>query len=115
MNTNSPEDASTLHDEVAEELALRAALKRTKLEQAAANLGLSLNRWTIYIIVGGVLFYFRDDLADYLWAIIAFLLLEIQASTSSVHSRIDAILELDELKHSDQTNVKSNHEITDHR
>jgi F0F1-type ATP synthase assembly protein I len=84
---------------VTEELALREALKRTRLEQAAANPGLAPSRWIIYIMVGGVLLYFRDDLTSHLWMPIALLLLHIHAAVSSVHSRIDAILELDQLNH----------------
>ena len=97
MKDESLDHASSKHDEVTEELALREALKRTRLEEAAKNPELSPSLWIIYIPVGGLLFYFRGDLVDILWILILFSLFHIESSSRGVHSRIDALLELDRL------------------
>ena len=84
--------------EVAEELALNSALKRVRLEEAARSPSISKYRWTFYVVIGVVLLYFHDDLADYLWYIVLYLLIEIRTNSASVHSRIDAIVELERLR-----------------
>ena len=52
--------------EVAEELALRSALKRVQLEEAAKSPSISRYQWISYVIIGGTLLYFHDHLADQL-------------------------------------------------
>jgi hypothetical protein len=81
--------------EVAEELALRIALKRVALEEAAESPTISKYQWIYYVFIVGLLMYFHDHLADYLWYIIILLVFEIRTSSTAVHARIDAILELE--------------------
>lgn len=80
---------------VAEELALRIALKRVALEEAAKNPTVSKFQWIYYVFFGGLLLFFHDHLADYIWYIILLLVIEIRTRSSEVHTRIDAILELE--------------------
>lgn len=80
---------------VAEELALRIALKRVALEEAAKNPTVSKFQWIYYVFFGGLLLFFHDYLADYIWYIILLLVIEIRTRSSEVHTRIDAILELE--------------------
>ena len=84
--------------EVAEELALRSALKRVSLEEAAKSPSISRYQWISYAVTGAVLIYFHDHLANYIWYIVIFLLIEIRTGSAAVHSRIDAILELERLR-----------------
>jgi hypothetical protein len=81
--------------EVAEELAHRIALKRVALEEAARSPTVSKYQWIYYVFIGGLLLYFHDHLADYIWYIVLLLAMEIRTSSSAVHARIDAILELE--------------------
>lgn len=89
---------SSRQDEIAEELALRKALKRTRLEEAARNPGLSLSKWVIYIIVALFLLNFGADLIYNVLILFLFVILHIEGNSRAIHSRIDALLELDRLK-----------------
>jgi len=111
MPNNTTEPTTTSQEEVAEQLALHEALKRTRLEEAARNPRLSLGRWAIWIVAIGLVLFLRDALVENLWMIIILLLVQIETSCGSVHKRIDAILELDILDHStrlDRINKKQN-------
>lgn len=81
--------------EVAEELTLRIALKRVALEEAAKSPTVLKYQWIYYVFIGGLLLYFHDHLVDYIWHIVLLLVIEIRTSSSAVHARIDAILELE--------------------
>jgi hypothetical protein len=84
--------------EIAEELALRSALKRVALEDAAKSPTISKYQWIYYVFIGGLLMYFNDYLSDHIWYIILVLVIEIRIISSAVHTRIDAIQALERLR-----------------
>lgn len=84
--------------EVAEELALRNALKRVQLEEDAKSPSTSRYQWISHVIFGAGLLYFHDQLADNIWSIVLYLVIEIRTSSVAVHRRINAILELERLR-----------------
>lgn len=98
MKDGSLDHRSSRQDEIAEELALREALKRTRLEEAARNPGLSLSKWVIYIIVGIFLLNLGADLIYNVLILFIFVIFHIEGNSRAIHSRIDALLELDRLK-----------------
>lgn len=95
--TNESESSAFLEAEAAEELSLRIALKRTRLEKAAESPSRSRFGWLSYVLVGGALLFFQKQIEHQVWLVAVALLIEIKSSSAAVHSRIDAILELEGL------------------
>lgn len=96
---NSHDDPKLAEAELAEELALHQALKRIRLEEAAKRPVFSVYDWIVSgLLWGGWVWFFHEDLARGLWFIIPYLALQIHRSSQAVHTRIDAILELQGLE-----------------
>lgn len=87
--------------EVAEELALQAALKKIRLEEAAKSPDTSWG-FGIFLAVGGAagMIFLREQLVDHLWILIVAIFINIRSHFLAVHRRIDAIQELENYKQS---------------
>ena len=82
--------------------ALRRSIEGPSLEQMAKGVSFQWYGWASYLLIGIMLLVFQDDLVDYIWLITLILLIEIKIKSISVHSRIDAILELARLEMEDR-------------
>lgn len=93
FDSNSSSEA-----EVAEEFALHQALKRTRLEEAAAS-PVVFSKFNWLFLVVGVLaaIMFEDYLAAHPSVFIIYFGVAIHSGIASVHARIDALVQLEAL------------------
>lgn len=80
------------------ELVLMEMKKRSRLEQLAAGSLWNKIGLILPIVVSVAFLGFKASLADYLPFIIIFIVIVIQGTAASIHSRIDAIYELMKLE-----------------
>ncbi len=95
---NHLEAQSTQDTELTEEAALQIALKRTRLEEAAANpTSGSWHKWGLWLLGISIFLSLQGRLVESIniLFIILFLFIHIHWKVARVHSRIDALLELD--------------------
>ncbi len=100
MNRHNQMDRFTTQDaETAEERGLSRALERTRLEKAAARPSFFLDGWSLSVLIGiAVVLYLQGRHSEYYWLIPLLILRLIYSVYAGVHSRIDALLELERLR-----------------